>query len=402
MEQNKGRMVWIDQLRGVAILLVILGHVSLPAEVNGIIYSFHMPLFFIITGLTINHAKIIGTNMKEYIVRQIKQLLIPYFWMNFLMYPVWYLAYHYLGKSKVTIPQTFLGILVGNAEIYQAPSNALWFVLVIMLAKILYACLLKLSKARGIVMLISVILCAVVAFVDRGNARIWHFNVVFSGIVFIYVGDCIMGWYRRNGEIKLSHMKAGGYLLLLGLLVAVGVITAYFNGRISMNANLYGRSVILFYVTAIVFSCAGMLAAIKFSYLQIKAASIITYIGQNTLLYVGVHIPILRVLKRLLPELLSQYKYNVLVAFILYFAISLLCLWFNHSFPFVCGKKAKDGRKKNLMGTGLLIMWCAAVPYFYLLGTWGVDFSNVVTVFLSIAGLGLGSGILLLCGVKLK
>ena len=41
------REVWIDTARGIAILLVVLGHIF-PVEhkVNQIIYSFHVPIFF--------------------------------------------------------------------------------------------------------------------------------------------------------------------------------------------------------------------------------------------------------------------------------------------------------------------------------------------------------------------
>lgn len=400
MHQNKGRMIWIDQLRSAAILLVILGHVSLPSEVNGIIYSFHMPLFFIITGLTIKPQKLLSINLREYTGQQIKQLLIPYFWMNFMMYPIWYLAYHYLGKSKVTIPRAFLGILAGNAEIYQAPSNALWFVLVLMLAKILYTLLLKLSKENEKIMQISIFLCAVIGFFDRGNVRIWHFNVVFTAVVFIYVGNCMMQWYQKGGDAVLQEIKKSIYALILLFLVAVGVVTAYFNGRISMNANLYGRSVLLFYITAIAFSSAGMLFAIKFSTLKIKFASLITYIGKNTLLYVGVHIPILRVLKKLFPDLLAKYRYNIIAAVVLYFGIALLCLWFNRAFPFVCGKKSDDKGKKGIVKKSLYVMWCVSVPYFYLVKTWGIDLSNWSVIALCIVGLGICSVIFTLCASR--
>lgn len=47
------RIKTVDAARGIAILLVILGHCcySLDEPINKVILSFHMPLFFFISGL---------------------------------------------------------------------------------------------------------------------------------------------------------------------------------------------------------------------------------------------------------------------------------------------------------------------------------------------------------------
>ena len=43
------RIAWLDQLRAIAMLLVVLGHCALPKDSVKYNYSFHMPLFFMIT-----------------------------------------------------------------------------------------------------------------------------------------------------------------------------------------------------------------------------------------------------------------------------------------------------------------------------------------------------------------
>lgn len=43
---NKNRNETIDIMKGIGIILVMLGHQNLP--INTLIYSFHMPLYFII------------------------------------------------------------------------------------------------------------------------------------------------------------------------------------------------------------------------------------------------------------------------------------------------------------------------------------------------------------------
>lgn len=48
LQSRAERIAWVDGLRGIAILLVVLGHVNPPFK--KIIYGFHMALFFIISG----------------------------------------------------------------------------------------------------------------------------------------------------------------------------------------------------------------------------------------------------------------------------------------------------------------------------------------------------------------
>ena len=59
------RVVWIDQIKGVAILLVVIGHILwfpmgfADIHINGclllnFVYSFHMPLFIFLSGMVIH------------------------------------------------------------------------------------------------------------------------------------------------------------------------------------------------------------------------------------------------------------------------------------------------------------------------------------------------------------
>ena len=48
---SKVRDVNIDILKGIGMLLVIIGHSGCPWPFYPAIYAFHMPLFFIVSGL---------------------------------------------------------------------------------------------------------------------------------------------------------------------------------------------------------------------------------------------------------------------------------------------------------------------------------------------------------------
>ena len=46
-----GRLEWIDVARGIGIVAVVVGHVWTRGGLRDAMYSFHMPLFFLLSGL---------------------------------------------------------------------------------------------------------------------------------------------------------------------------------------------------------------------------------------------------------------------------------------------------------------------------------------------------------------
>ena len=57
-----GRIGWIDVAKGIAILLMVIGHMEVGPYVRGLILTFHMPLFMILNGYLI----------KDYAVHQVE------------------------------------------------------------------------------------------------------------------------------------------------------------------------------------------------------------------------------------------------------------------------------------------------------------------------------------------
>jgi fucose 4-O-acetylase-like acetyltransferase len=69
------RNSWLDIAKGIAIILMVLGHSSLPDVVERFIFAFHMPLFFIASGYTTNWNKY---SLKEYFLHKCKTLMLPF------------------------------------------------------------------------------------------------------------------------------------------------------------------------------------------------------------------------------------------------------------------------------------------------------------------------------------
>ena len=75
----KVREKWIDNAKGIAMILVIVGHVSegLTGILNfGWVYGVHLVMFFLLSGFTLKKRPL----TKEYVNRKFVRLMIPYFW----------------------------------------------------------------------------------------------------------------------------------------------------------------------------------------------------------------------------------------------------------------------------------------------------------------------------------
>lgn len=96
----------IASLSGLGIILVVLGHSGgvLPhvaktivevdllyryfMELKKWIYTFHMPLFFFISGFLFFYSTLRKYNYKEIALRKFKRLIVPYLVISFIAYPV--------------------------------------------------------------------------------------------------------------------------------------------------------------------------------------------------------------------------------------------------------------------------------------------------------------------------
>ena len=117
----KQRIAYIDLVKGIGILCVLFGHL-IPNDgiVKPAIYSFHMPLFFILTGILLKKESI-----QIKVSKKFHQVFIPYI--------VWGLIFSSFSFSKLAL------ILYGtNESLIIAGSNGmLWFLVASFFASII-------------------------------------------------------------------------------------------------------------------------------------------------------------------------------------------------------------------------------------------------------------------------
>ena len=135
------RLDWVDIAKGIGILLVIYGHVQQGIYLSGmdaryfmhaenIIYSFHMQLFFFLSGIFVERSMSKGTDVL--IWDKVKVILYPYF--------LWSLLH---GSIQVILSPYTNDKLTGNAllQIAYKPIAHFWFLQALFLSYIIYAVL---------------------------------------------------------------------------------------------------------------------------------------------------------------------------------------------------------------------------------------------------------------------
>ena len=111
------RILWIDYTKAICIYLVLLGHAHVSQPIADFIYSFHMPLFFFLSGCLFSYDK--HPTFREFALKRFKGLMVPYLWINLFTYLFWLLIGKNFGEdSSISIPwySPLIGILTGNGS----------------------------------------------------------------------------------------------------------------------------------------------------------------------------------------------------------------------------------------------------------------------------------------------
>lgn len=211
---EKKRITWIDSVRAVAMIVVILGHMHVKKWEQVWAYSFHMPIFFLISGAAYSLSSKASTMRTwDYIKYRAKGLVVPYFWLNFLMLPVWALNFKILGSTKTPLKREILGIFVSNAGIVKCPTNATWFLTALFLTTICYYFLEKICKYDFAKIFLWCILIGSSGFLMsftklRKIYLPWHINVIPIAMFYFALGVGFM----KHHEVIMKPFEKCRYL----------------------------------------------------------------------------------------------------------------------------------------------------------------------------------------------
>ena len=327
------RLDWIDQSRGLAILLVVYGH-NYPG-IEPYIYSFHVPLFFFIAGMF--HPSTVD---KDALIKRAKSVLVPYFCWALLLYLFWFFVGRKFGDSStiaLSPTDNFIGIFYAQGgQPFMDWGIPMWFLPCIFLVYIIYGLLCKIKNKTLFLMLFFALGSGGFIWKHLTNIHIpWSIDVACVAMLFYGIGN-----HLKKTLLNLNTIKSW-----LGVVfgIAIGFIAFYFNdSKIDMYRSIYGNPFL--------FLISGFSGTIGFMLLfkVLPVFKVLSYLGKNTIIILATHLRALTVIKAILLVVLgtAAMSFSETEKVLLTFAqigVLLPVIWFiNKYVPVLNGKIKKS------------------------------------------------------------
>lgn len=245
------RLDYIDIMKGITILLVLIGHYIMIKSIGTIIWSFHMPLFIFISGYfykKITFNELLKRNIKKYILPYIIVCTIILF-SELLIYSI----YNFFSSKPVFLFDIFIRRIVSG--LYGIASNstlhrpnfvvkigAIWFLNALFMGEILLYFILKIKRVFNQILMIIFIL--LLACIQTANICIpFGINYGCAFLGWLYIGYIFK---KYNFLIKFDinfKLKASIFLLWL-IVVVIEYITNNSFNIIYLSFPLYGLEIL--------------------------------------------------------------------------------------------------------------------------------------------------------------
>lgn len=311
------RQNYIDVMRGIGILLVMLGHsiATINEPTNKLILSFHMPLFFFISGMLFYNREF--KKPGKFFYGKFRRLIVPQIVMALITIVVSIIIDVILTKDLSLKNVQYLGAFDA------------WFLIALFIVDSVMYVVLKISKKP-----IYLICLTVVFFIGflLLSYKEFHIQQALCALFFAMVG------YLSKKYLDLYALKYSNFMGIGFLLLAVTAILTKFNSPVAMYMNDYGNK-LLFAVTAII----GILAIFDIS-VTIEKVKILQFFGINSLIVYVTHAAILRVLHKAITVIgLPHDVYpNYYIVFLSLLVIEIGVVWLvNKMCPWLFGIQKK-------------------------------------------------------------
>lgn len=307
------RIDYIDTAKGYLMLAVILGHVLIVlnpdysklyfTSVQAFIYAFHMPAFFVIHGILFDVQKWRAKPLKEFIIKRLQTLIIPY--VFFEVIGIIWRAFFY--KQSL-----WTGIY--NLITIRCNIGADWFLPAMFLGSMLLIIYVK--HPGKIYAVFSTVICFLLPMLMSGHQI---FIVVGRGLLaygFIMIGSILKSLFLSEKVESLLWCTVS--LLMTALSAIIGLKWG--------SNDFYTCSV----VNPLIFAVGGISGTVLTLGISrtVNIKIVTNYIGRYTLSIMGTHQLAIYMMTAVVPALVGGSLIYGLLLLIVIFVFEVPVVWF--------------------------------------------------------------------------
>lgn len=198
---EKNRIDYLDVSKGIGMICVILGHLSI-GWINTIVFTFHMPLFFIIGGFFIKKS-----SDSTMVIKKVRQLIVPYIFTCLIIVVLAFVKDMIMGEYGSVIQDILSWLyaaIYGSGNNYTTPFyiksiGAIWFLLAMFFAQVMYNFLLDKKYC-----IVAILLCVIFGFITVRYVYLpWSIQSGMFALVFVHTGHVM----RQKKILENQNLK---------------------------------------------------------------------------------------------------------------------------------------------------------------------------------------------------
>jgi fucose 4-O-acetylase-like acetyltransferase len=274
------RISWVDNLRWIGILLIVLWHCYLPAwnMLTKYLFSFHVILFFILSWLVFNDKK--HTDFIKFVKNKFYRLILPFIFFNVFMFAflkanwefpwtriydfvVWLSYWDYLWDN---------GWYMNNKWGFNLINISTWFLTALFITSIYYFLVNKFfahKKSKIIFMFICSIIIYVYSKVSIFRFP-WGFEISFMVMFFYWLAHT----YRKQ-IFEIVEKIDKKHLILLPFILGLNL---YFINSTNVSTNYYWNYILLLLNSFLWFSFFTIISK------QIGENKLLSFLWKNSII----------------------------------------------------------------------------------------------------------------------
>ncbi|MBU3028347.1 acyltransferase family protein [Zobellia galactanivorans] len=276
----KKRFEWIDNIRGVMIFLVAMGHIITDGSIDNTFNSImRMPTFFMISGFLFKFKP-----AKSYFKHKTIHLIIPYF---VYLIPILGIQMYIEGKGIID----YLGrLLLGGAFLYTW-TGVFWFITCLFFTQQIFNLFINWPIKRIAVVMLSFLLFAYLN-------SVFFPSIIFPLSINICLYSCplfFMGFLFKR-IIEETNISI---LIPIIILVSVFILSTFFLPELYINMkNIdYGIPIVSYALSVICAFCTILL------FRSFNNFHLLSFFGKASMVIMYLHLPIKYTLEGIYPNL---------------------------------------------------------------------------------------------------